>query len=235
MRNYFTLDGVDSRTYGIYISGEGTYSAPPRAYNMIPIPGRNGDLVNSENRFSNGTYSYPAFISVNTASNVAAFRAWLMSLYGYKKLTDTYHPSEYRMVLFDGSFEPTVTALKDVASFDLSFNCKPQRFLTSGDTKTTKTANFSLTNPTLYESKPLLRVYGNGTLTIAGQTITIANAGTYTDIDCELMDAYQGATSRNNNITLSDYKFPVLKPGANAFTLGTGITKVEVTPRWWTL
>ena len=50
-----------------------------------------------------------------------------------------------------------------------------------------------------------------------------------------MMDAYKGTISKNGNVELSDYNFPVLVPGTNTITLGTGITKVEITPRWWQL
>ena len=202
---------------------------------MIPIPGRNGDLVGTETRFENGTLTYPAFICNNFSTNIETLRAFLNSLYGYKKLSDTYHPNEYRMVIFRGPFEPEVTPKNDAGSFDLVFECKPQRYLNSGDTTTTLTASGTITNPTRFDAQPLLRVYGTGTLGIGSGSITISQADTYTDIDCEMMDAYKGSANKNNFITLSGYNFPVLKPGSNGVTLGTGITKVEITPRWFTI
>ena len=86
-------------------------------------------------------------------------------------------------------------------------------------------------NPTPFESKPLIKVTGTGTLTVNG--VQIAISATPTTIDCELMEAYNGTTSRNSDIVLTPNKFPVLKPGNNTITLGSGITKLEITPRWW--
>lgn len=235
MRNYFTLDGVDSRDFGVYISGQGTFSAPARSYELLPVPGRNGDLVGTEKRFENGELTYPAFIYANFKQNIADFRAFLNSLFGYHRLVDSYHPNEYRMVFFQGEFDPDVTAKNDAASFDITFNCKPQRFLLSGEQATTLTADGTITNPTRFNSQPLLRVYGAGDLGINGDTITISQADVYTDIDCEMMDAYKGTENRNQYITLTNYNFPVLVPGENGIALGTGITRVEITPRWWTV
>lgn len=235
MRNYFTLNGVDSRDFGVYISGQGTFSAPAREYNMIAVPGRNGDLVGPEKRFENGTLTYPAFIYANFKRNIADFRNFLLSLYGYHDLVDSYHPNEIRKVLFLGPFLPDVTPINDAGSFDLEFNCKPQRFLASGNQVTTLTANGSITNPTRFASQPLLRVYGTGVLGIGLQSVTILQADVYTDIDCEMMDAFKGTANKNYYIELSDYNFPVLEPGINNISLGTGITRVEITPRWWTV
>lgn len=233
MRNYFTFDGTQSTSFGVYISGSGTFSAPARAYNLLPVPARNGALVGLDKRFENIEVTYPAFCY--TPANLASFRAFLLSHEGYFKLTDTYQSGEYRMAMYAGPFEPDMTTKLDAGSFDIVFNCKPQRFLTSGETTQTFTANGTINNPTEFPSQPLLRVYGTGTVGIGSQSITITAADVYTDIDCEMMDAYKGTLSKNDCIQLSGYNFPTLPSGNTGISLGTGITKVEVTPRWWTI
>lgn len=233
MRNYFTLAGVDSRSFGVYISGQGTFSAPRREYNMIPIPGRNGDLVGNEKRFENLELTYPAFICTNFDTNIRDFRNFLLSLVGYQTFSDSYHTDEFRKVLYEGEFEPEVERMNNAGQFEIVFNCKPQRYLNSGTNVITLTQNGTISNPTRFDSQPLLRVYGAGQLGVNGDTITIASADVYTDIDCELMDCFKGLTNKNKLVSFSSYNFPVLKPGTNNISLGTGITKVEITPRWW--
>lgn len=233
MRNYFELDSIDSRSFGVYISGQGTFSAPRREYNMVQIPGRNGDLVGNERRFENLELTYPAFIYANFDANIRDFRNFMLSLVGYHRLIDSYHPDEYRMVVYEGEFEPDVQKKNDAGAFDIVFNCKPQRFLLSGETVTTLTADGTITNPTLFNSQPLLRVYGEGELGINGDTITITEADGYTDIDCEMMDCYKGLENRNHYVEFTSYNFPVFTPGVNNISLGDGITQVDITPRWW--
>lgn len=233
MRNYLIFNGEDSRDYGVYISGQGTFSAPKRAYDVVPIAGRNGDLVMTDKRLQNISVTYKAFIYANFDTNLRNWRNFLLSSIGYKELSDSYHTDEFRMALYDDNFDPKVTSKNDAGEFDITFNCKPQRFLNSGKDVTTLTASGSITNPTLFDSQPLLRVYGNGILGIGSQSITITGADVYTDIDCEMMDAFKGTANKNHTITLTDYKFPVFTPGVNNISLGTGITKVEITPRWW--
>ena len=82
---------------------------------------------------------------------------------------------------------------------------------------------------------PLIRVYGTGALAIGNVTITINSASGYTDIDCDLMDAFKGSTNCNGNITLTSGEFFYLDPGENGISFGSGITKVIVKPRWWIL
>lgn len=233
MRNYLIFNGKDLRDFGVYISGQGTFSAPARSYNVIPIAGRNGDLVTSEKRLENLSVTYRAFIYASFDTNLRNLRNFLLSSVGYKQLSDSYHTDEYRMALYDDSFEPEVLSKNDAGEFNLTFNCKPQRWLTVGTTVTTLNASGSIINPTEFDSQPLLRVYGDGILGINSQSITISSSDVYTDIDCEMMDAYKGTANKNHTITLSDYNFPVLTAGTNSISLGTGITKVEITPRWW--
>lgn len=235
MRNYFTLNGTSSTAFGVYISGQGTFSSPAREYNLIPVAGRNGDLVGTETRFENGTLKYPAFICNNFATNIENLRAFLNSLFGYKRLTDTYHTGEYREVIFRGPFEPDVLPKNDAGSFELEFECKPQRFLLTGETPTTYVADGTITNPTKFSSRPLIVVTGAGEVGIGSDTITITAADGDTYIDCDMQDAYNANGSRNNFIQLSGHNFPTLKSGSNGITLGTGITKVVITPRWFTI
>ena len=234
MRNYFTFDNTSCATYGVYISGSGVFSAPARAYNLINIPARNGALVGLDKRFENIEVTYPAFSY--TPAQLEAFRAWLLSHEGYFKLTDTYNPNEYRMAMYTGPFDPSMTQPLDAGSFDVTFNCKPQRFLTSGDAVQTFTANGTISNPTKFPSQPLLKVYGKGTVGIGSTTITISNAdGSYMFIDCEMMDCYYNGISQNNYVSFSGNDFPVLATGSNGITLGGSVTKVEITPMWWTV
>lgn len=476
MRNYFILNGRDSRDFGVYISGQGTFSAPQKAYTFYNVPGRNGAILGNENRLENINVSYEAFIYTDFDNNIAKFRTFLLSLNGYQKLSDSYHPDEYRYAVYQGPFEPKVTRLNDAGSFVITFSCKPQRYLTSGETtynwqnqeitgavltldatkvvnnylmwsysshtadissgtssgpgwtvqvksrsnimiyyldqngiedtskrygsgniggsheftqatancitgsatiyaeshryleltnwevysandnifraaipsgsnwsalnvalrtfqshgttqptdyeysikatvssltdspysicmsggyfyirdvnyssadslrqartncqfdvtlSTPRTVSFTpyvpqyqstgfftlkgsdtirggnvayetfvakyvssdtMSNPTEFPSSPMIRAYGNGVFEMDSITITITNATSYTDIDCDLMDCYEGETNRNNDVSFSTYDFPKLRPGDNAVSIVSGITALEITPRWW--
>ena len=107
--------------------------------------------------------------------------------------------------------------------------------MTSGETKTTFTADGSINNPTYFPAAPLLRVYGAGTLGIGSESVIISAVDEYVDIDCEIMEAYKGTVSCNANVTVSGSDFPKLQPGNNGIDLSGSITKVEIYPRWFML
>lgn len=235
MRNTFTFGGLTSSTYGVYISGSGTYDSPERDYTIESIPGRNGDLVLDNHRFLNIELKYPAFIYKDFKTNLESLRSALSSKIGYQKLSDTYHPGEYRLGYFTNGITVKPTKNLYAGEFDLVFNCKPQRFLDSADTKTTLTTNGSISNPTLFESKPLITVTGYGTLTIGTQAITIEDQFASVTIDSEIGDCYSGSDNANMYVAFGNNKLPVLAPGTNSITMTGAITKVEITPRWFVL
>lgn len=236
MRKEVTFAGVSLATYGVYISGSGVFNAPIRAYNEITIPGRNGILLGNEKRLENIEVTYPAFVYSNFAQNMRNLRGFLLSKVGYYELSDTYHTDEYRMACYMGGLEVEPTTKLDAGNFDITFNCKPQRYLNSGKTSTTIAASGSTTisNPTLFDARPLIRAYGTGSFEVNGVTVTISTSLGYTDIDCDTMDCFYSVYNRNQYVSFSSINFPVLSPGSNAVTNGLSGNLV-ITPRWWTV
>lgn len=240
IRNTFTFDTVNSEDYGVFISGDAVFDAPAKEYEMIPIPGRNGDLAVFGNRFENIEVNYPAFIFEEFKANIQGLRNELLSRTGYQRIADTYHPDEFRLGVYQGGLEVDPVQIVTAGEFDITFNCKPQRFLVEGETEQVFTASGTITNPTLFEAKPLLVVTGSGTLGIGSESITITQAaGRPVYIDTDIMDAWTVSGSAkvpyNNYIQYTNNKPPTLSPGQNGVSLGSGITQVAITPRWYRL
>lgn len=233
MRNYLTFGGLDSRDYGVYISGSGVFNAPERQYEMISIPGRSGDLVGIERRLANIELVYPAFIYADFKKQIAALNSAFLAKEGYQQLIDTYYPDEYRMALFAGGTEVDSVSDRRAGQFELKFQCKPQRYLLEGAEQVDITSSLKLINPTAFDSSPLIRVYGYGDLGINSMTVTIANQFSYVDIDSEMMDCYSGTNNANPYVSFSGNDFPTLRPGTNNFTKTSNITQIKIVPRWW--
>ena len=170
------FDGEDSRNYGVYITGEAVYNAPERDVEMVSIPGRNGSFALDKGRFQNIEVSYPAGIFAETeadfAQAVSDFRNLLCSRNGYVRLTDDYNPNEYRMAIYKSGLEVEPAQLK-AGEFNITFDCKPQRWLTSGETAISVNNGDTLTNPTLFGSSPLIKCNGYGWMTLKDSTIVV--------------------------------------------------------------
>lgn len=174
----FTFDGIDSRDYGVYISGDAVFDSPERDVEMIEIPGRNGSFALDKGRFGNITVSYPAGLfgedEASFREGIRALRNALASRKGYCRLEDDYNPNEYRMAVYKKGLEVDPALLK-AGEFTIEFDCMPQRFLKSGETAVSVASGGQITNPTLFESHPLLQVWGYGDIGINDDTITIAD------------------------------------------------------------
>lgn len=199
--NTITFGGVNSADYGIYISGEGVFNAPVRDAEVISIPGRNGSFLLDNGRYENIEVTYPAFnTETDKATFIAqidAFRNAIASQKGYQRLEDTFHADEYRMASFIGGLEVNPVLYNDHTSqFEIVFNCKPQRFLKSGETATSKANNSTISNSTLFDSHPLLEFTSNGsdgTINLGTQQIKVLNALVGT-ADLDLSIASSSAT-----------------------------------------
>lgn len=169
-----TFDGEDSRDFGVYITGEAVFNAPEREVEMVTIPGRSGLFPLDGGRFENIEVSYPAGLFADTEANFAEaisdFRNMLCSKRGYVRLQDDYHPNEYRMAIYKSGLEVTPALLK-AGEFEIVFDCKPQRYLTSGETAVSVSSGDTITNPTRFEAEPLLEVEApsGGTIALNGE------------------------------------------------------------------
>ncbi len=234
MINFFLFNGQSSDSFGIYISGGQTFNSPEKDVESIEIPGRNGNLTISRNRFKNITVSYPTFIRRKFAENSGAARAWLLGADGYCRLEDSYHPDYFRMAQFSGPLDFDMRFLNYSGEADLAFDCKPQRFLKSGEHPVSCAKGSALVNA-WFPSLPLIKVSGTGAgnLYIGSYTVEILSLDGYVMLDSDTQNAYKDTLNKNN--TISAPEFPVLLPGINNISWDGGIQAVEITPRWWTV
>ncbi len=205
----FTFAGTASSTYSMFITEAATYNVPERAVEMLEIPGRNGAYALDQGRFENVEVTYHVVVHKDTNANfqteLSNVRNWLASKVGYQRLTDDYNSDVYRLAVFKGGLE-TDEVFINGAEFDITFECKPQRFLTSGETEQTVANNGTLTNPTLFDSSPLLAVKGYGNLAFNGYALNIQNAvmGNIYFADSEQFDIPKTFTVNKNLFSNGD-------------------------------
>lgn len=234
MIGYFVYGDGCSRDYGLYISGGETFNAPERDVELVEIPGKNGNLVLDNGRFKNITVTYPAFIRHKFKSLSRVAREWLLSASGYVRLEDSYNPEYYRLARFGGPLDFDTRVLNRSGECNLSFDCKPQRFLTEGEFSVDVEESVKLVNPTLFPALPLIRVYGtDGRLMVGDVIVQFSEIQGYVDVDCEMMNAYKGIVNCNSKITAP--VFPILPAGETGISFEGNISHVQIKPRWWTI
>lgn len=232
---YFAYDNVPSYDFGFYISDGNISDAPARDVTSVEVPGRNGELTIDNGRFKNVTVKYKAYTLDGQDGNLRGMRNFLLSRAPkYCKLQDTLHPDEYRMGRFLSAFGPDIVG-RQAAEVELSFNCRPERYLVSGDTEHTYTASGTIMNSTSFEAMPIIKVIGAGSLTVGNGIYTIAAHDGTMQIDCDKQNAYEALSGADQNSLLTVTKWGGLVPGINTITIGSGITSVVIIPKWWIL
>lgn len=229
------VNGKSCTDYGVYLTDAGIYGMPERDSTTVQVNGRSGDLVIDNGRYKNKQTKFPCAILTEFQENYLDFIGYLLNQVGYARIETSFFPNEYIMGRYIGEVEPKITKDAESGKFEIFFDRKPQRYIKTGETPVNFTSNGSITNAYTGKALPVVRIYGTGTVTIGDVSITVNEVDTYVDIDSETQDAYKGTTNCNGNITLNTDKFFELKPGANNIVLGSGISRIEIKPRWWRL
>lgn len=240
-----TFNGVTSTSKGIKVWTAPEYITPEKDVTAVHVPGRNGDILIDNGVYKNTIRTYQVSLYDRThdyAYLAHAISDWVHNGDGYKRLEDSYDSAYYRMAVYVDSLQMS-NVYNKAAVAKLSFSCKPQRFLKSGESEKTATAA-NLKNDTLFTARPKLIVTksGSGTasFTLAGTTVTIASGSPTTiTIDSELRDCYYTGNNnsiQNGNIYVSlTNGYPTLPPGNNSVTGSENISLIKVVPNWWTI
>lgn len=219
----------------IWVDASLSFNKPQKNVEKFSVPGRSGDLLVDYGTWQNVLIVYPCLIRGNFDTAFETLCNLLGSMKGYQKIECSNDSTHFRLGRPVVPQSPEVKRLNKDGYFDLQFDCKPQRFLVSGETETTYTSSSAtLNNPTRFDAKPMIRVTGSGTCTVNDTTITVASGYSYVDIDCEAMECFYGSTNANSKVSFSGNNFPVLSPGNNTISKGT-VTSVKIKPRFWEL
>lgn len=243
----FIFNGKASTDFRLIVSGGGTYGAPKREYDTVQIPGRNGSLLIDKGYYSDATVTYSGvgFIPEHLYPyrldyRLAQVRDWLLSPKGYRRLEDTWHPDEYRLGYISAEFNPSLMDNMVAGTVDLTFTCKPQRYMKEGEKELTVTNGMVLYNMTSFAAFPLITTTGSGTLTVQNEdgtfSVRLNGVSGNATIDCDMMNVYNGASNYNTRAAFT------LPEGKDKFYLGdmntitySGFSAVKIIPRWWRL
>lgn len=133
-QKYIVFNGQKSSDFGVWASGSQIFETPAKRVERISVPGRNGDLIIEDGSFENVELTFKdCFIPNNFAENFSNFKSFLNRQKGYQRLELSWLPDEYRLATFADSISPTIKNWDGMGKFDITFNCKPQRFLKSGE------------------------------------------------------------------------------------------------------
>lgn len=243
MANFFVFNGQSSLELGIRIKSKNIYSSAKRDLSLVSIPGRDGDLVNSNRRFANATVSYTCFLPAKSIDDlntkIRNVKKWLfVDCDQYHELTDSYDSTFLRYAIFNSKLDIADEA-KKIGTFTITFSCVPFRYLVPSLEVIEVSSGDTLYNPFPFASKPYIKITGNGNidLSISSSKGTFIyhfkNVVNYVECDTELMNCYKATVLKNSDFIADD--FPYLEPGENVIFISGAVSKLEIIPRWWCL
>lgn len=243
---------------GVVIQAPPIYEVATKNYDVLDIEGKNGGIVIDKGYYSNTQREYnlaSAFDNDgNFISKVRQFVDWLMKPSGYARLEDSYEPDYFRLAMYIGGGQ--LPNLYDKATgIIVRFNCKPQRFLKTGDIPIvfteTQSTWYMIENNTINIALPEITFEGQACkievisgedvnnpdhITVFDTVEALGNVNSKFTIDSELQDVYSNTEYVNDKVTLSN-GFPKLYPGKNwiKITFEPSTSEVSIKPRWWVI
>ena len=219
----FTFNGVSSDNYKVTVEKCPSYPVAQRVVEHIQVPGRNGDLIRDTGAYGNVEQTYSIWFDGRNDSMQEAARSialWLNGSKGYCRLEDTYDSDVYRMAVMSNYTEYR-NFRNRLGRADVTFSCKPQRFLKTGETLTPVTG-LTLSNQYM-DCYPIYAVTGNGTVTVDGSTFTVTNnSGIVLYVDSESGECWTGDLTVNKRWPFPSVRLTTAEP-TGSFSLKTGL------------
>ena len=238
-QSYFIWNGIDCRAKGIILQGSPAIVRPEERVKHVEIPGRAGDVTETEGENIFNSYIQTAGISVKGGFRVREVYNWLKGA-GY--VTFSGEPDRRQQARIIGA----ITLNKHSRNLDwwegeVQFYCQPLKENIYDETRETFTSSGNtIRNNGDVMALPLFKCVTNAanfSLTITGDNapedntlavIGITSGNTFW-VDSDTMEVYTG--SRTHTITeKSAGEFPRLGVGNNTFTF-SGCSRIEVEKR----
>lgn len=225
---FFIYKGIDSRDVpGLIVQSLPPVTKPPKRYERIEIEGKDGDII-----IEKGYSSYDRDIKIGLLpkADIDYIISWLNGK--GELILSNEQDKFYNAEILD---QIDYTKLLKFKEAKVKFHVQPYKYLYGETSITGTTSGMNVVNQGLESSKPLIKLYGSGTviLSLNGYTkftYTFPDGDSYVMLDSEVEEAYKDNLNNLKNRNMNG-DFPVLLPGLNIFTWTGNITKIEILPR----
>lgn len=229
----FTFGGKNSyEDYGIVIAKRPNLPSPKRRVSYIETPGRNSSVRYDEKTYEDITLLIECGLkSIGDLINQTdEIKAWLFNT-GESDLIFSFAPNKKYIAQVVNAIDFT-QAFKYTSRFPIVFNCRPFKYASHNQEVTITNPTTFMNNPGSIESEPILKVYGEGdiTLKINDNEINLIDIRGKIILNSTLEDCYNDAFENLNHKMVGI--FPLLKVGQNQIQFTGNVNKLEILPNW---
>lgn len=235
------FNGIRSTSLGVFVEKYPPRPIPQRKCERYSVPGRSGDVLFYEDAWENVKQKYEIYLSAERDGlpYVSAQVVRWLNVGGYAELSDEYDRDTFRLAAFTGPVDLQNT-LNQFGRATIEFDCKPQRYLKSGQSFRQLRNGDVLVNPTGYRAAPLIRIpafSGTVTITTNGSEFKFGPYAGAVILDSEEKEAYNPDFETAVNLNaLAVGPYPMLAADKSEMTvIATGGTTIEIAPRWFAL
>lgn len=231
----FTFNGKTNTEFGLRVAEGKKISASGLDVERVSVPGRDGELLISNNRLNSAELSFPVnFVKEKglIATEVYKISEWL-NVAGYKDLTISYDPDFIYRAAYLETFSIEET-MRQFGKTTINFMCYPIKYFKDGMQRQNLSNGLALNGKGNVKTKPIIKLTGNGetVLTINGRKTKLKDVQGNIVLDMQSNQVYSGNLSAWNKVVRSpEFVMPYLDPGRNLISW-TGNFAVELTPFW---
>ena len=233
-QSFFIFNGIDCRSRGVTMRGPAPIIRPEERVKHVEIPGRSGDLTETEGENIYNSYIQTVSITVRGWFNVRNIYTWLR---GSGFVTFSGEPDRKQAARVIGAITLNrISRNMDKWNGEVQFYCQPLKQKMAEETVTISSSGATVRNNGDVICKPRWTVtVASGktsiSLTAGGNTIAVTGltGGSVIWIDSDTMEVWNSAKTSLLTVN-STGDFPVLNPGTNTVT-GSNWASVEIEKR----
>ncbi len=229
--NYVIFKGVSSKEIpGLIIQELPAISRPKMRTEKVVIDGRDGDIIDE---LGYQSYTKTMSIGLNTDADIDEVMNYFN---GRGKIIFSNEPDKEYTVIMDDKID--YNRLVKYRTANVKMYAQPYKYLVDEApfviTPTNETS-FMVSNQGLIDSKPIITIWGTGTITISidGSEVFSLDMddNVYITVDSLEQEAYKNGVLKNRQMS---GQFPVFKPGVRTISWSGSLTKLKVEPksRW---
>ncbi len=265
------INHIDLSQFGVLVEHYPTEVHAQRKIDTVSVPGRNGDLIFAQDAFDNVTESIDIAVKPcggrTRDENIEMLCGILLSSKDFLRIEcDGWAKCGGEDIFRVGYYSGTLEIQNLLAKYSravLKFNCKPQRFLKSGEIpiELASGAHY-LKNPTAYKAYPIVKFYpshtevnyASGIFRLYADAVELSGAArpiksfdlsntVFENTDCVTADfenlmvtAADGSDYRDKIVSADKFWQPHFEPSVgHCIYANPFYEKIEIIPRWYTI